>query len=276
MRGLLAFLALLVRDSPFFLGISFSGVGGPANAPRNVALSRRAASCLVSWSGDFAMPLKFTPNPRASNVIKTPSDREAERIFKPYAIEIGKLVYSWNRLQERLARLFVLVCGRTDYRIAAAVWYSSNSDLSQRKMLAAVAEITKFKNSKAQAEITWLVGHINNTLADKRNDVIHTPFVLLTNALGTTLSSDLISENPRARKLLKKELLKEFAWYQRTAEVLSIYVTQIHTAIAMPEQNAWPDRPLLPTLGQEPTPKDKSLRRKPTRLRGLQIRSVPR
>ena len=35
------------RDSPSRFGISFSGVGGPANAPRKVASRRRCASCLL-------------------------------------------------------------------------------------------------------------------------------------------------------------------------------------------------------------------------------------
>lgn len=36
----LSFLVREIRDSPFFFGIAFNGVGEPAKAPRKAALSR--------------------------------------------------------------------------------------------------------------------------------------------------------------------------------------------------------------------------------------------
>jgi hypothetical protein len=40
--------------------------------------------------------------------LRTPSQRAAEqrRLFRPYANELGWLVYQWNRLQQAMAELF--------------------------------------------------------------------------------------------------------------------------------------------------------------------------
>jgi hypothetical protein len=45
------------RDFPFFFGISFSGVGGPAKAPRRIAANRSVVSCLEKPSEFLAMAL---------------------------------------------------------------------------------------------------------------------------------------------------------------------------------------------------------------------------
>jgi hypothetical protein len=204
------------------------------------------------------------------NVIRMPTDGELTKLFKPYALEIGRLVYSWNRLQERLARLFVLCCGPTQWRIAGAVWYSSKSDLAQRAMLKAVVGCRTFEGlPKAQLEIIWLLNYIDNSLADRRNDVIHSPFSFMTDAAGTRLKSDHFSENPRAKKLFEKELLAEFTWYQLTASVLSGYASDMHLAIALPDRHPWPTRPKLPTLGQKRIPRRKRARLPAVRLRAL-------
>jgi hypothetical protein len=67
---------------------------------------------------------------------------------------------------------------------------------------------------KAKSEIVWLINYIDHSLADRRNDVIHSPFSFMTDNSGTRLKSDFFSENPRAIKLFEKELLAEFTWYQ--------------------------------------------------------------
>ena len=80
---------------------------------------------------------------------------------------------------------------------------------------------------KAKSEIVWLINYIDHSLADRRNDVIHSSFSFMTDNSGTRLKSDFFSENPRAIKLFEKELLAEFTWYQLTASVLSGYAANI-------------------------------------------------
>jgi hypothetical protein len=104
---------------------------------------------------------------------------------------------------------------------------------------------------KAKSEIVWLINYIDHSLADRRNNVIHSPFSFMTDNSGTRFKSDFFSENPRAIKLFEKELLAEFTWYQLTASVLSGYAADIHMAMATPERYSWPERPILPTLGQK-------------------------
>jgi hypothetical protein len=44
-------------------------------------------------------------------VIKVPSQKQLEKQFRPYAVELGRLVYAWNRLHEKLAGLFWAITG---------------------------------------------------------------------------------------------------------------------------------------------------------------------
>jgi hypothetical protein len=77
----------------------------------------------------------------AGRVVKIPSQKRLEQQFEPYAIELGKLVYAWNRLHEKLAGLFWTVTGFQNGAVASAIWHSTDSDRAQRKMLRQVAEV---------------------------------------------------------------------------------------------------------------------------------------
>lgn len=222
------------------------------------------------------MALTFTPNPRASNIIVMPTQRKLNAAFKPYAVELGKLVYAWNRLHERLAGLFVLVTGIQELGVATGIWYSTPSDLSQRKMLRAAVAAKNFKNPNAKKEIIWVLDTIDHTLSSHRNRAIHAPFVLNVDADGISLRTDLFSENPHAKHLWRKDLKNEFIWYRRMADVLAWYAYDLHHGMVLPERNPWPDRPSLPTLGQKRDPVRKARRRSRLLGRRLQLRSVSR
>jgi hypothetical protein len=43
--------------------------------------------------------------------VKIPSEAALETQFEPYAAEIGKVVFAWNRLHEKLARLCCVASG---------------------------------------------------------------------------------------------------------------------------------------------------------------------
>jgi hypothetical protein len=50
---------------------------------------------------------------------------------------------------------------------------------------------------------------------------------------------------PRAKKLMGKELLVEFAWCEAHAETLSRFTRMLGIAIALPERYEWPERPKI-------------------------------
>jgi hypothetical protein len=82
------------------------------------------------------MPLKER-KPMA--ILSPPLPDRIEKVFAPYAREVGNLVASWNQLHERLGELFSVIVRKDQPGIALAIWYSTRSDLAQRQMLRASA-----------------------------------------------------------------------------------------------------------------------------------------
>lgn len=89
----------------------------------------------------------------------------------------------------------------------------------------------------------------SQSLEDRRNDALHTPFTFMIDADGPQLASKWISRHTRAKKLKDKDLLKEFECYARMANVLARYVWRISVALRDPSVLAWPKQPDLPKLG---------------------------
>lgn len=186
---------------------------------------------------------------------RLPSHKEIEEAiattWQPYVTALGKVAHSWNFLQESLAQLFAEIMGSGS--LALAVWYSSNDDRTQRRMLRAATERlpedrwATFPNAKA--DILWLLGEAD-IIGIKRNDAIHGPCSVAMGDKGIEIVPAYFWGNPRARSLMGKDILKEFRWYELCADTLSTYVRDITTAISWEQPRAWPDRPLMPTLGQ--------------------------
>jgi hypothetical protein len=61
--------------------------------------------------------------------------------------------------------------------------------------------------------------------------------------------------NPRAKKLLKKDVLAEFGWYAQSASALKKYVQALQVALSRAGK-PWPDRPQMPTLQPRPAHKE--------------------
>ena len=77
-----------------------------------------------------------------------------------------------------------------------AIWHSTPSDLSQRKMLRAAAETFSGHDQK-RADILWLLDQIDHTLSSKRNEAIHAPLDFFTEiveskVVGTALCRTFI------------------------------------------------------------------------------------
>ncbi len=74
---------------------------------------------------------------RHQRMTKRPTGKQLDRAFAPLALEIGKLNRAWNMLHEHLGSLFAHIVNNDNLSIPLAVWYSTQSDRSQREMLRA-------------------------------------------------------------------------------------------------------------------------------------------
>jgi hypothetical protein len=181
------------------------------------------------------------------NIIVAPTPQQLAKRFRPYAIELGYLVYSWNRLQEILGRLFGDIAQISDDKISLAIWYSLASDRSQRSMLRAALGATtapsKFISGSRSEDITWILNQCEK-IGDLRNDAIHSPMISETDNRGTRFRSAYAAGNPRALKLKEKNLIREFEWCSAASDALSIFALDIHHNLRG-RIHDWPKRPTL-------------------------------
>ena len=184
-------------------------------------------------------------------VIKAPPPDRIEKVFEPYAREVGKLVAAWNQLQERLGELFSTIVSKDHPGIALAVWYSTQSDRTQREMLRGAKEASAaagLLNERAASDIKWLLDR-SEELAHQRNDALHAPVAFYTDQDGTKLMTEYFFGNPRASNLKDKNLSDEFSWYEKKATCLSGFALRCSICL----RNAdfpWIERPQLPNRGE--------------------------
>ena len=185
-------------------------------------------------------------------VVRWPTDDETKAAFEAYTLAVGKVSYAWNYLHEKLGQLFVVVNG-AEREVALAIWYSTDSDRTQRNMLKA-ANAGSSKNRwplapQAKDEIAWLLDRAES-LADARNNAVHAPATLLVGPWSegnAVMGAAFMAGHARAKKLVGKDLLAEFAWCERYAEALTMFTQKVQTAICFAERYPWPERPSLPT-----------------------------
>jgi hypothetical protein len=183
---------------------------------------------------------------------KIVTKRERNRFFRPYEHAIGHVSVEWNRLQEHLGFVFARMFPALS-TVPQAVWHSTQGDRAQRQMLKAAVKAAAaehlFGREHAVQDVLWLLEQ-SEKLADRRNDAVHSPFVLIASEQGTSFAPMDFSGNPRASKLVNKDLLIEFKWYADCARVLSDFAFAVQQALALPQQ-PWPNRPSLPGPGQK-------------------------
>jgi hypothetical protein len=195
------------------------------------------------------------PTGEPSKKLLTPAQRERARIraFRPLAIELGWIVYEWNRLHEALGELFADLIAEDRTRIGFAVWYATTNERTQRDMLrAAVKAVNAYaENPKPQehAEILWLLDELN-TLAGRRNTAVHSPLVLITSSdlSQVEIMPHYFFGNPRATELRNKSLPEEFKWYRDHLSKLALFAERLHYSLVFPEFQL-PERPKLPPRG---------------------------
>jgi hypothetical protein len=176
-----------------------------------------------------------------------------EKTLQPYFMALGKVAHAWNHLHEELGKLFCAVT-ELDYSIGMAIWHSLKSDKGQRDILDGATRAAARSNDwvqmhpSAESGVLYITKKVQS-LSDKRNDAIHAPCHALPGLDEFEITPIPFWQNPRAKNLRGKDILKEFEWYERIADVLRNHASDC--CYALSAQTPWPDEPQLPALGQE-------------------------
>ncbi len=186
-------------------------------------------------------------------IIRVPSENVVSAKIQPYVTALGKVAHAWNTLQEALGQLFCTVTG-LENAIGQAIWYSTPNDRAQRDMLRAALmalDGTQLKTRFPKA-IDDMIALLNeaDSLSDKRNTAVHAPMSVAIGTGDIELFPVVFYGNPRAKKLIGKDILTEFEWYEQSADVLTRFARAARTALIIAGA-AWPDRPRLPSLQQK-------------------------
>jgi len=182
-------------------------------------------------------------------IVKWPSEGEITIAFEAYALALGKVAFAWNFLHERLGRVFIAVCQHKP-NTSLEIWYSTESDRVKQHMLkaaiAATSEWPDFLPDRTKEDLLWLANTVMK-LGDARNDAVHAPCILNTDADGTKMiaAPEFFSRHGRAKKLRGKKLLVEFDFLERWMEELSRFSEKTASAL-LSERAPWPDRPSQP------------------------------
>jgi hypothetical protein len=203
-----------------------------------------------------------------SNYIKS------DAIMDQYFEALGAVAHNWNNLHEHLGQLFATFSANDRLRhIALAVWYSTDSDRTQRAMLeeaVRATNITRWPYENSAADVLWLLAQVNK-LADQRNNAVHAPV-----AFTTEDPFDVVPFSPghrRAKNLRGRKLIVDFDNCSRRAAALIVFASRIENALV--GRISWPDRPVPPSPGQKtqapdpqprpPRPKSRTRRRQSSR-----------
>jgi hypothetical protein len=183
--------------------------------------------------------------------------------MEPYVMALGKVAHAWNYLQEALGQLFCAVTGLEEMNIGTAIWHSTTNDRAQREMLRAAVNATSHKRltadlPKAKEDLIWLLNQADK-VAEQRNNAIHAPMSVSISGREIELTPAFYYGNPRAHKLMGRDILTEFAWYEHCADTLTLFAREARQAIGRASA-PWPGRPQLPTLRPRPDmpPRQKS------------------
>lgn len=199
--------------------------------------------------------------------MKPLSYKERRRLYRPVESALGKIALAWNELHHALSYLFIKFT-KLDSVQGLAIWNCLLIDRAQRELLRAAAENCKDLDPSKLKDVLWLCDQVNK-LSNDRNDALHAPFVILYNHRTNgppSLTPRWFFGNPRAKSLIgnldgaleNPDVTKKLILCRLKAEVLNEYASDMSFS---GERRPWPERPVLPTLGQTRTRKAKSRRK---------------
>jgi hypothetical protein len=192
-------------------------------------------------------PQTSGPSTAEPNIVRWATFEDTKKAFDAHVAAVGKVAHEWNYLHEKLGVLFVAVTGM-ERNLALSIWYSVTSDRAQREMLKASVFATSSQRSeklpKARDDLKWLLDRAEE-VADARNNAVHAPCSLYLGGSVSEMGVSYFNGNPRAKNLVGKELLVEFAWCEGYAATLSRYAEMLGNAVAFPDRFQWPERPKI-------------------------------
>jgi hypothetical protein len=182
-----------------------------------------------------------------------PTDEERAALYEPYAIAIGRLVFSWNHLHESLAQLFCALAPVHCENTMLGAWHATDSDSMQRRMLSGAVKgsLPAVLSDAQKSSVEWLLAETTK-LSDARNNAVHAPLVFITSPdVGTRIAPFSQHGNPRAKRLeqAKKDLMHEIVSCRETADVLRSFALKAMVHLRRSEnaeRPPWPDKPALP------------------------------
>jgi hypothetical protein len=192
--------------------------------------------------------------------VRAPTARAAKAALRPYVVELGYLATAWNRLHQNLSSLFSLLLHPIANTTSQAIWHSTDSDFTQRKMLRAMLDSIKAAPPEQRLErqikeMSWILDQIEEKLRHRRNNALHAPLMVVSavadNKAKKWVEAHFNPQNPRARPLRGKDLIGEFKDYTAHTEVLARYAVQIWNSLNSRGRHPWPKRPLLPQAHKE-------------------------
>lgn len=178
--------------------------------------------------------------------------RRLSEAYSRHFEAIGRIAHAWNELHENLCSLFVQL-SMIDQGVGASIWFSLQSDRSQRNLIRAVLGAPVLDERwpqfpTLQKDVATLL-KLANQVADYRNNALHSPFMMAlvgSDDAATFLPSpETFMGNPRAQALSDKDLAAEFAWYARSASHLSAVADNMAEALRDAE-HPWPKISKLP------------------------------
>ena len=149
---------------------------------------------------------------------------ETREAIEAYCVAVGLVVYEWNDLHEKLARLFALV-REGDRQETLTEWYAIRSDARQREKLRCA--MTETTSDRWKSRPLYLRG-------DGSSEV-----------MAAVRSAN--AGNRRAKNLEGKDLLIEFHWCAAYAVRLGQFAGMLAPAMASPDHYEWPARPKIPS-----------------------------
>lgn len=196
----------------------------------------------------------MTVAPSKKPRIKKGTRRQFDAAFDPVAKEIGHLIRNWNHLHEQLVTIFALVLTPDNMGVPLAVWHTQQSDFQQREMLRAALKKwyksdDRFKNCLSFTDETlWLLNECENTLRDRRNNVMHTPLNILMNCdtFEFFVEPNDFQQHKRAVKMKNEDLLPYIKHLRESTLLLSTYAIAIWVNMRM--NRPLPQRPKLPAV----------------------------
>jgi hypothetical protein len=184
-----------------------------------------------------------------ANIVASVTFQDTIAPFEAYVAAVGKVAHEWNHLHEQLGMLFAILSG-VKREVALAIWYSVKSDRAQRDMLRAAVNATNPERSiklpKAPDSLKWLLDRADE-VAEARNNAVHAPCSLYLGGSVSEMGASFRNGNPRAKNLVGKDLLVEFAWCEAYATTLSRFTPILAMAIVFPDRFEWPERPKIPS-----------------------------